>query len=344
MQKTTLTTLAVLLALSLAMVGCGRILLRGYEQGDLKVGMVSDVGGLNDSGFNENTWAGLQKADSELTVYAQFLESQVQTDYEKNITEFAEQDYDLIITVGPLLLEPTAELASQYPDTQFAIMDVAYETPIPNVQSITFSLDEAAFPAGYLAAAWADLRDPDDPQIGYVGDVQSLQKEQLVAAYRAGAEYYNAMHDKSVQIKGGSVSDVETAEQARIQGNLLIDEGVDVIFGVDGETGHGGLAAAKERGKWGIGVDVDQYSTLSNEKDVLITSCMKHWDNAVYAVVEATTKGRFGGGETFVGTLANGGVGLAPFHDFESEIPDNLRQDLEDVKQGIIDGTIDTSG
>ncbi len=308
----------------------------------VKVGMVSDVGGIDDASFNQNTWEGLKRAQEELGVQAQFIESQAQADYEKNITEFAEQDYDLIITVGFLLGDATAKMAQQYPDTKFAIVDYAYDPPIPNVAGIVFNTDEAAFPIGYLAAAWADMKDPADPQVGYVAGMKIPPVEIFIVAYENGVKYYNEKKGKNVQVKGVYVGDFEAPDQGKIQGNSLIDEGVDVIFGVGGKTGNGGLAAAKERGKWGIGVDVDQYYTLPNEKDILISSCMKRLDNAVFSVVEALLKGQFPGGSVYVGTLANGGVGMAPYHDFEDEIPDELKQEIEAIKQGIIDGTIKT--
>ncbi len=223
---------------------------------------------------------------------AQFIESQAQADYEKNITEFAEQGYDLIITVGFLLGDATAKMAEVYPDIKLAIIDFAYDPPIPNVAGIVFNVDEAAFPIGYLAAGWAAQQDPDDPQVGWVGGMQIPPVEQFIVAYEAGVDYYNQEKGTDVQVKGVYVGDFEAPDEGKIQGNSLIDEGVDVIFGVGGKTGNGGIAAAKERGKWGIGVDVDQYFTLPNEKDILITSCMKRLDNAVFTVTEANDQWR----------------------------------------------------
>jgi basic membrane protein A len=314
----------------------------GCEEGDLKVGMVSDVGGLDDASFNENTWEGLERADTELPVCAKFIESQAQADYEKNITEFAEQDYDLIITVGFLLGDATAKMAEQYPDVKFGIVDVAYDPPIPNVAGIVFNVDEAAFPAGYLAAAWANMQDPEDPQVGYVAGMQIPPVEQFIVAYEAGVAYYNEQKGTNVQAKGVYVGDFEAPDQGKIQGNSLIDEGVDVIFGCGGKTGNGGIAAAKERGKWGVGVDVDQYYTLPNEQDILITSVMKRLDNAVFSVVEAAVNDEFPGGGVYVGTLENGGVGLAPYHDFEDEVPDDLKAEIDLILEGIKSGEIET--
>jgi basic membrane protein A len=331
-----------LIALVATMTGCGPSLPEGCEQGDLLVGMVSDVGGIDDASFNQNTWEGLQRADEELPVCAKFIESQAQADYEKNITEFAEQDYDLIFTVGFLLNDATAKMAPNYPDVKFAGIDQWYDPPIDNAVAITFAVDEAAFPIGYLAAGWASLQDAEDPQVGYVAGMQIPPVEQFIVAYEAGVAYYNEQKGADVQVKGVYVGDFEAPDQGKIQGNSLIDEGVDVIFGVGGKTGNGGLAAAKESGKWGVGVDVDQYFTLPNEKDILITSCMKRLDNAVYAVTESAVNGEFDGGGIYTGTLENGGVGLAPYHDFEDDIPDELTQEVDAIIEGIKAGEIDT--
>jgi basic membrane protein A len=138
------------------------------------------------------------------------------------------------------------------------------------------------------------------------------------------------------------VGNFEAPDEGKIQGQSLIDEGVDVIFGVGGKTGNGGLAAAKESGKWGVGVDVDQYFTLPNEKDILITSCMKRLDNSVFSVVRSYLEDQFPGGSVYVGTLTNGGVGLAPYHDFEDQIPDELKQEVEAIQQAIMAGELET--
>ena len=166
--------------------------------------------------------------------------------------------------------------------------------------------------------------------------------EQFIVAYEAGVDYYNQQKGKDVQVKGVYVGDFESPDEGKIQGFSLIDEGVDVIFGVGGKTGNGGLAAAKERGKWGVGVDVDQYFTLPNEKDILITSCVKRLDNAVFSVVDSSLHDKFPGGGVYVGTLDNGGVGLAPFHDFEGEIPDELKAEVEAIVQAIVAGELST--
>ncbi len=311
-------------------------------QEPFKVGMVSDVGGIDDRSFNENTWAGLERAAEELGVEANFLESQAQADYENNITEFAEQGYDMIITVGFLLGDATYKMAEVYPEIMFAIVDYASTPDLPNLQGILFNVDEASFPIGYLAAAMADVEDPDDPKVGYIGGMQIPPVEQFIYAYEAGVNYYNEKYDKSVEFTGVYVGDFEAPDEGKVQGNSLIDEGVDIIMGVGGKTGNGGLAAAKERGKLGIGVDVDQYYTLPNEKDILVSSTVKRLDNAVFGVIQSALEGQFAGGTDYIATLENGGVGLAPFHDFEDKVLDNIKADLEEIQAMIIAGEIDT--
>jgi basic membrane protein A len=281
-------------------------------------------------------------AQEELGVEAQFIQSDAQADYEKNITEFAEQDYDLIVTVGFLLGDGTAKMAAEYPDINFAIVDFAYDPGIPNVAGIVFNTDEAAFPIGYLAAAWADMQDPEDPAVGHVSGMQIPTVEIFVAGYEGGVNYYNEQKGKNVRFDGVYVGDFMAQDQGKIVGNSLIDEGADVIFGIGGNTGNGGISAAKERGKWGIGVDVDQYYTLPNEADILLTSTMKRLDNAVFAVIESVINDTFPGGSVYVGTSENGGVGLAPYHDFEDQIPDELKQEIEAIIEGIKNGEIDT--
>jgi basic membrane protein A len=346
MKKWMLLMIIVLLALSAVISACGPAAPAGETPAaaecKLKVGMVSDIGGIDDASFNENTWKGVEDAQAELGICGQFIESQAQADYEKNITEFAEQGYDLIITVGFLLGDATAKMAEQYPDTKFAIVDFAYSPGIPNVEGIVFATDQAAFLSGFLGAYWADTQDPEDPQCGYVAGMQIPTVEIFVAGHDAGIQYYNQMHDANVQWKGVYVGDFEAPDEGKIQGESLLDEGVDVVYGIGGKTGNGGLTAAKERGKWGVGVDVDQYYTLPNEKDILLTSTMKRLDNAVFGTIEALLEGDFAGGSVYLGTLSNTGVGLAPFHDFADQIPEDISQELNEIALGIIDGSIDT--
>ena len=351
MRKLLFFVMTGLVVLSLLVSACGRATPEPtpvppkptpVPEEKFKVGMVSDVGGIDDASFNENTWKGLQDAVDALGVEAAFLESQAQADYEPNIIEFAEQGYDMIITVGFLLGDATYKMAAQYPDVKFAIVDYPADPNLTNLKGILFNVDEASFPVGYLAAAMADELDSEGPAVSYIGGMQIPPVEQFIAAYEAGVEYYNEKYGKDVGFTGVYVGDFEAPDQGKIQANSLIDEGADIIMGVGGKTGNGGIAAAKERGKWGVGVDVDQYYTLPNEKDILVTSTVKRLDKAVFSVIKDAVEGTFTGGDNYIATLANEGVGVGPFHDFEDKVPDNIKADLAEIQAAIIAGELAT--
>lgn len=312
-----------------------------------RVGMISDVGGIDDASFNQNTWEGVERAEEELGVEGRFLESQSQADYENNITEFAEQDYDLIITVGFLLADATANMAEVYPGQQFAIVDHAYDPCIDNVEGIVFNANEGAFLGGYLAAGMAQELDPDDPRVGWVFGMEIPPVKVFEIGFTHGLEYYNQQKGTDVQINGTYVGDFEAPDQGKASAASLLDEGVDVLFGAGGKTGNGALVAVRERSEQGqdvagIGVDVDQYFTLPQEQPILLTSVEKRLKNAVFGMIQQTLNGDFEGCGVYVGTLANDGVGLAPFHDWEDRVPDELQSELEEVRQAIVAGDIDT--
>jgi len=136
-------------------------------------------------------------------------------------------------------------------------------------------------------------------------------------------------------VQGEYAGTFEDPQKGRALAERLIADGVTVIFAAAGKTGAGTLAAVKEKGKWGIGVDTDQYFTLPDVKDCLLTSCLKKMDNAVYALVQDVLTGRFRGGGVMTGSLANGQVGLAPYHSLKKQIPERTKQDLFDLQQDI---------
>lgn len=312
-----------------------------------RVGMISDVGGIDDASFNQNTWEGVLQAEEELGIEGRFLESQSQADYVNNITEFAEQGYDLIITVGFLLADATAEMAEVYPDQKFAIVDFAYDPCIENVEGIVFNANEGAFLGGYLAAGMAEMLDPDDPRVGWVFGMEIPPVKVFEIGFTNGLAYYNQQKGADVQISGTYVGDFEAPDQGKAAANSLLDEGVDVLFGAGGKTGNGALVAVRERSEQGkdvagIGVDVDQYYTLPQEAPILLTSIEKRLANAVFGVIEQTLNGNFQNCGVYVGTLENDGVGLAPFHDWEDRVPNELQSELEEIRQAIIAGEIDT--
>ncbi|MBN1318011.1 MAG: BMP family ABC transporter substrate-binding protein, partial [Anaerolineales bacterium] len=308
---------------------------------DLQIGLVLDTTSPANAMYYEAARIGLVRADNEFPVCPHFIESYQATEFESNIAQFARSGLDLIFIAG-YMHEATANVAQQFPDVKFTTLDLIIDPPLDNVQMIQFQVDQASFQAGYLAAAWASLQDPDDPQVGFVGGMQIPPVEQFVVGYQSGVSYYNQQNGAAVAIKGDYIGNFDRRPDASNLAIELIDQGVDVIMNVAGQAGEGALTAAKELGKWGIGVDVDQFHTLPGVQDILLTSVVKRMDNAVFITADSFIQGDFHGGEIVQVTLENGGVDLAPFHNFEDQIPDTLKEELLAIRQGIIRGAIDT--
>jgi len=304
-----------------------------------RVGMVTDVGGIDDKSFNATSWHGMELAADELGVEVAYLESQQQTDYAANITQFIDQGYDMIITVGFLLGEDTATFAQQNPDVKFAIVDFAYDPPIDNVLGLTFATDEAAFLAGYLAAGMTKTG-----KVGTFGGIEIPPVTIFMVGFQSGVEYYNQQHGTNVEVLGMDlfVGNFESTDDGRRAGEDLISEGADIIMPVAGPVGLGTAAAVQEHpGTMLIGVDTDWCVSAEEYCPVVLTSVLKNMDVAVRDAIKMALEGTFQGG-TYVGTLENNGVGIAPFHEFDDDVPAELKAELEEIQQALIDGTIDT--
>ena len=309
----------------------------------IKIGLVTDVGGVNDKSFNQSAWIGVQKAIKELGVQGKYIESKQVTDYEKNIDAFATEGYNMIITVGFLMGDATAKKAQEYPNIQFAIIDYGYfpakkgdpdpyKTNLKNVTSLLFAEDQVGYLAGVLAGCMS--------KSGVIGSVSGMEIPPViryVTGYQNGAKSVNPKI-KTLNQYIPSFIDPATGKEV---GLSMINQGADVIFGVGGNTGNGGLLAAKEKGKMGIGVDVDQYYTYADVKDILITSAMKNVDVAVYNAIKAAAAGTLKPG-IMLSSIKNDGIGLAPYHDWDSKIPQKCKDAVETAKQGLKDGSIST--
>jgi basic membrane protein A len=312
----------------------------------LKVGLVTDVGGVNDKSFNQSAWAGVQKAMADLGVEAKFVESKQPTDYEKNVDAFATEGYDAIVTVGFLMGDATAVKAKEYPNIKFAIIDNAYfptkdsaycndtvkdcyaDGGLTNVTSLMFQEDEVGYLAGVLAACVS--------KTGVIGSVAGMEIPpvvRFVTGYQTGAKSVNP----DIKALNQYIPSFTDPAKGKEVGLAMLAQKADVLFGVGGNTGNGGLTAAKEKGAMGIGVDVDQYLTFPDAKDILITSAAKNVDVAVYNYLKDLAAGSEKAGMQ-TANLTNGGVGLAPYHDWDSKISqdckDKVAKAAEDLKSG----------
>ncbi len=319
---------------------------------------VTDVGGVDDKGFNQTAFEGAQQAAEEMGLEARVLESQAATDFEPNINSFINQgDCELIVTVGFLLGDATLAAAQANPDQLFAIVDVDFfdfdageDIVLPNAKELTFQTDEAAFLAGYLAAGMSETG-----IVGTFGGINIPPVTIFMNGFYWGVQYYNETNGTDVSVlgwdatnpDGGLFTDnFESLDDGRTFAQSLVEEGADIIMPVAGPVGQGSAALASELGTDTlkiIGVDADSYLTDTNNSGTYLTSVLKKMDVSVLETAREAHSGTFEGG-VFTGTLANGGVGLAPFHDFEDAVPAELKAELEAIAAGIIDGSISISG
>jgi len=314
---------------------------------DFQACEVSDTGGIDDKGFNQNAYKGLTDAQAEYGVEPKFLESTAETDYERNIQTFIDEGCEIIVTVGFLLGDATKAAAEANPDQKFAIVDFAYDPPLPNVLGIVFKMDEPSFMAGYLAAAMSKTG-----KVGTFGGIQIPPVVEFMQGFYGGVQYFNEQTGGNVQVLGWNpadntgafTGDFSDTAKGRQQAEAFIQEGADVIFPVAGPVGLGAAAAVQDANAAGgevyfIGVDVDQFETAPEYQDIMLTSVLKRIDNGVKAAVGAAVEGTFEGGVS-VNTLANEGTGLAPFHNFEDAVPAEVKTALDEIRAGIISGEI----
>lgn len=306
---------------------------------DYKACMVSDSGGFDDKSFNQAGFEGLTAVSNDLGVEINTAESADGADYEGNINAMVADGCDLIITVGFLLGDATAAAAAANPDTDFAIIDFAFDPPIDNVKGLVFDTDEAAFLAGYAAAG--------STQTGTVatfGGVNIPPVTIFMNGFLAGVNYFNETTGGDVKLLGwdgtdGSFTeDFEDLTKGQTLAQGFIDQGADIIMPVAGPVGLGAAAAAQEAGEvWIVGVDSDWTQTATGYEDIILTSVMKNMGAAVYDVVETAATGDGFSNELYIGTLENGGVGLGPS---AAAVPAEVLAQLEELKAGIIDGSI----
>lgn len=304
---------------------------------------VTDVGGVDDRGFNASAWEGAQRAAEAFGAEARVLESQAETDYEVNLNSFIDQECDLIVTVGFLLGDATLAAAEASPDTNFTIVDFAYEEPPANLKGLVFNTDEAAFLAGYLAAGVTETG-----VVGTFGGINIPPVTIFMDGFVRGVDHYNEVKGTSVEVlgwdpetqEGSFTNNFESLDDGRAFAQSLVDEGADIVMPVAGPVGLGSAALAAELGTFSIiGVDVDGFEADPNNSDVYLTSVMKRIDNAVFAAAEAAFEGTFTN-ELYVGTLENEGVGIAPFHAQADRVPDELAAEIDELRQAIIDGEV----
>jgi basic membrane protein A len=309
---------------------------------------VTDTGGVDDQGFNQNAYEGLTRAESELNIDIALLESTADTDYAPNLATFAAQGCDVIITVGFLLGTATQAAAVLHPDIDYAIVDFAYDAPPPNLKGLVFDMKSASMLQGYLAAGMSATG-----KIGTWGGIQIPPVVDFMNGLVAGVNYYNEQNGTSVSVLGwdaasqtGSfINNFDDEDAGRALSEGFMQEGADIIFAVAGPAGRGGMAAVQantaglDPAPMFIGVDVDQFLSVPGFEDIMLSSALKRIDNAVFEAVKESMEGGFSS-DLYVGTLANEGVGMAPFHNFDAAVPQALKDEIAALQAALVDGSV----
>jgi basic membrane protein A len=332
MNKKSLLVITLMLVFALLLSACAGA--GGGASGDARIAVVLDTGGENDRSFNEYTLKGARDAAEELGLDFAYVVSEAATDYERNIENFISEGYTMVITVGFLMGDATAAAATAHPDVHFAIIDYSYESydDLSNVTSLMFAEDEVGYLAGVLAGCMTESN-----VIGSVSGMEIPPVQKFVAGYQAGAASVNP-DIETLNVYIPDFNDPATGKQA---GQEQIANGADVIFGVGGNTGNGGLLAASEEGLMAIGVDVDQYFTYPEVQGNLITSAAKNMDVAAGQAVRDFAAGNLEAGVR-TGTVENSGVGLAPYHDWDGQISQECKDAVSQAQEALASGDVDT--
>ncbi|MCU4185835.1 BMP family ABC transporter substrate-binding protein [Acidiferrimicrobium sp. IK] len=304
--------------------------------------MVTDTGGIDDRSFNASSYQGLKDAAaSDPAIVPSYVPSTTESDYTPNINSLVQKGCGIIVTVGFLMGDATQAAAKANPNQKFAIVDYNYSPPLPNVLGLIFNTAQAGFLGGYLAAGMTKT-----------GTVATFggQKLPTVTVYMDGfydgVQYYNSQHGKHVKVLGWNeatqngtfTGDFTDQSKGKSDTLAFIQQGADIIFPVAGNVGLGAAAAAQQNGNgvhllW---VDTDGCVSAPQYCSLFYSSVVKGISVAVAKAATDAAKGSFTGGN-YVGTLANNGVGLAPY---AKDVPQSLQTELATVKQGIISGSI----
>ncbi|MEU6203127.1 BMP family ABC transporter substrate-binding protein [Micromonospora musae] len=306
--------------------------------------MVTDVGGIDDKSFNTSAWQGLKDAQAaNSNIDPKFVASKAEADYEPNLTQFVNQKCDFILAVGGLMGDATKKIAQANPNQQFGIVDA--DPTVDNIYPMQFDTAQAAFQAGYLAAGMSK-----SGKVGTYGGLPIPPVTIFMDGFVDGVAYYNQVKGKNVQAlgwdktsqKGSFTNDFAKQDEGKKVSDTLVAQGADIIMPVAGGSGLGTTAAAKaSNGKYSvIWVDVDGCESTP-DCSAILTTVVKNIPEAVKeAVLKAAGGEKLQAKPGFVGDLANTGVSIAPFHDFESKVPAELKAEVEKIKTDIAAGTI----
>lgn len=313
--------------------------------------VVSDEGGFDDRSFNELSYNGVVQAAEELGVDFGEVQSDTATDYAPNIDSLIGEGCTAIVSVGYAIAPDTVAAATANPDLQFILVDDAADTDFDgtkdaeNIKPLVYDTAEAAFLAGYLSAGYSEAG-----KVGTFGGQEFPTVTIFMDGFYQGVQHYNEQNGTDVQVVGwdgttglftGGFAANDTAKQTAAD---VIDQGVDVLLPVGGPIYQSAMDAIKDSGREIalIGVDADFYETDEATQDIVLTSILKQMDVSVYESLMALAQGDTDM-EAYIGTLENGGVGLAPLHNYEDKVDPELWTEVEELQQQIIAGEVEVT-
>jgi basic membrane protein A len=335
MSKKLYTLMAILVITAMLLGACGPSKPDCSKPEVFCVGLVTDVGKIDDKSFNQSTWEGVKQAETDLSAIVQYIETTDAKDYDKNIATFADEKYDVIVTVGFALGEATIAAAQKYPDIKFIGVDQFQTDVVANLAGLNFPEDQSGFLVGALAAMMSKSK-----KIGAVLGTDAVPPVwRFGEGYRAGALYI----DPAIEINVIYHNDVGfdktfvDPEWGKTTAISMIDKGVDVVFGAGGKTGNGALLGCAEKGVYAIGVDTDQYFTVPEAQKVLLSSAMKLLTPGTFDLIKMAKDGNFPSGNFY------GMAGYAPFHDLDSQVPADVKAKMEEISKALLDGSLPTN-
>jgi basic membrane protein A len=317
----------------------------GSPANDYNACMVTDVGGIDDRSFNTSAWNGLKAAaEQNKSIKTKYVASSQEADYEPNLTQYVNQDCDFILAVGGLMANATSKVAKANASQQFGIVDA--KLPETNVYPMQFDTAQAAFLAGYLAAGYSK-----SGKVGTYGGLKIPPVTIFMDGFADGVAHFNKTKSKNVQVlgwnkaaqNGSFTNDFVKQDEGKKVSDTLVAQGADVIMPVAGGAGLGTAAAAQASGgKYSvIWVDVDGCTSAQQYCATFLTTVVKNIPDAVKdAVIKGASGTKLDAATGFLGTLENNGVSIAPYHEFDSKVPAELKAEVDKLKQDIISGTV----
>jgi len=333
------TILFLFLGTALLLPACSALMPNCIRGEVFCVGLVTEVGGLSENPLNQSAWEGIQRAEQELGARVELIETTDAGDYARNIAQFGDAHYDVIVTVSSALGDATVIATREYPDVDFIGVDQFQVDEVEGIAGLNFPEDQAGFLVGALASMMSESH-----KIGAVCATDMTPAYwRYGEGYKAGAVYGDQLTGVMTEVIVVYHSDVGLDQAftdphwGAATAQTMMDQGADLIFGCGGLTGDSAITTTAEAGTYVIGVDTDQYLTLPEAAPRMLSSAVKLINPGVFDLIKLSSNGVFPSGNYF------GHVAYAPYHDLDGRVPRPVKAMMEQIHAGLLDGSIQTN-